>query len=480
MTNEELVRQSLENLGGKQNVVSATNCMTRLRIEVKDASKINEEAIKKIEGVLGVVHDRPGYVEIVVGPGKCRKCADICRSMGIPAAGSADTKNDWQANKAAVKAGQKQSKVKSMLKTFGDIFVPLLPGVIAAGLCSGLATLMTQVMPNYAESSFWSIVYNLLALINAAFLSYLTAWAGYRAAEKFGATPILGGMLGMITGLGNIDTISRILGLYDEVQPLDSILRAGRGGVLAAVIGVWCLSYVEKFIRKYMPESLDIMFTPLLTLIVCLVPYILVVMPITGYISTGLCWIVQQVCMSESLIMRIVAGYISTALFLPMVAMGMHHGLVALYSVQLETMGYVTLYPALAMAGAGQVGAAIAIYLKAKKVGNTRMKEVITGALPAGVLGVGEPLIYGVTLPMGRPFITAGLGAGFGGAFVMAMQVAATTWGPSGLLAIFVMTAGPDGATMSVACYVVGLLISYIMGFIVTNAMIKPEEVADA
>lgn len=480
MTNEELVRQSLENLGGRSNVISATNCMTRLRIEVKDDAKINEEAIKKIEGVLGVVHDRPDYIEIVVGPGKCRKCADICRSMGIPAAGEASTKNDWQANKAAVKAGQKQSKIKSMLKTFGDIFVPLLPGVIAAGLCSGLATLMTQVMPNYAESSFWSIVYNLLALINAAFLSYLTAWAGYRAAEKFGATPILGGMLGMITGLGNIDTISQILGLYNEVQPLDSILRAGRGGVLAAVIGVWCMSYVEKFIRKYMPESLDIMFTPLLTLIVCSVPYILVVMPITGYISTGLCWIVQQVCMSESLIMRLIAGYISTALFLPMVAMGMHHGLVALYSVQLETMGYVTLYPALAMAGAGQVGAAIAIYLKAKKVGNTRMKEVITGALPAGVLGVGEPLIYGVTLPMGRPFITAGLGAGFGGAFVMAMQVAATTWGPSGLLAIFVMTAGPDGATMSVACYVVGLLISYIMGFIVTNAMIKPEEVADA
>ena len=430
MTNEELVRQSLENLGGRSNVISATNCMTRLRIEVKDDAKINEEAIKKIEGVLGVVHDRPDYIEIVVGPGKCRKCADICRSMGIPAAGEASTTNDWQANKAAVKAGQKQSKIKSMLKTFGDIFVPLLPGVIAAGLCSGLATLMTQVMPNYAESSFWSIVYNLLALINAAFLSYLTAWAGYRAAEKFGATPILGGMLGMITGLGNIDTISQILGLYDEVQPLDSILRAGRGGVLAAVIGVWCMSYVEKFIRKYMPESLDIMFTPLLTLIVCSVPYILVVMPITGYISTGLCWIVQQVCMSESLIMRLIAGYISTALFLPMVAMGMHHGLVALYSVQLETMGYVTLYPALAMAGAGQVGAAIAIYLKAKKVGNTRMKEVITGALPAGILGVGEPLIYGVTLPMGRPFITAGLGAGFGGAFVMAMQVAATTWGP--------------------------------------------------
>ncbi len=330
MTNEELVRRSLESIGGKSNVVSATNCMTRLRIEVKDDSKIDEAALKGIEGVLGIVHDRANYLEIVVGPGKCRKCADICRQMGIPAAGGADTKNDWQANKAAVKAEQKQSKVKSMLKTFGDIFVPLLPGVIAAGLCSGLATLLAQVMPNYAESSFWSVVYNLLALINAAFLSYLTAWGGYRAAEKFGATPILGGMLGMITGLDNINSISRILGLYDEAVPLDSILRAGRGGVLAAVLGVWCLAKVERFIRKRMPESLDIMFTPLLTLLNCLIPYILVFLPITGYISTALCWVVEQVCMSDSLVIRIVAGYISSALVLPMVAMGMHHGLVAL------------------------------------------------------------------------------------------------------------------------------------------------------
>ena len=145
-----------------------------------------------------------------------------------------------------------------------------------------------------------------------------------------------------------------------------------------------------------------------------------------------------------------------------------------------KTMGYVMLYPALAMAGAGQVGAAIAISRKAKKVGNERLRNVIRGALPAGFLGVGEPLIYGVTLPMGKPFITAGLGAGFGGAFAMATEVAATTWGPSGLLALFVMTAGPHGAVQSVLCYAIGLVISYIMGFIITNAMVKDEEVANA
>lgn len=480
MTNEELVRASLERLGGKGNVLTATNCMTRLRVQVKDDAKVDEEGLKKIEGVMGVVHDRANYVEIVVGPGKCRKCADICRAMGIPAAADTADANDWQANKAAVKAAQKQNPVKDLLKTVGDIFVPLIPGVIAAGLCSGLATLLAQVMPDYASSSFWTIVYNLLALINASFLTYLTAWAGYRAAEKFGATPILGGMLGMITTLGNIDNIARVIGLYNEESPLDSILRSGRGGVLAAIIGVWCLAQVEKFIRKRMPDSLDIVFTPLLTLLICIIPYILIIMPITGYISTALCWVVEQLCMSSNLFVRILAGYLSALLFLPMVAMGMHHGLVALYTVQLNAFGYVTLYPALAMAGAGQVGAAIAIYLKAKKVGNERMKSVIAGALPAGILGVGEPLIYGVTLPMGKPFLTAGLGAGFGGAFVMAMQVAATAWGPSGVLALFVMTAGPNSAAATVGFYAIGLVISYIMGFIITNIMVTPEEVANA
>ena len=103
-----------------------------------------------------------------------------------------------------------------------------------------------------------------------------------------------------------------------------------------------------------------------------------------------------------------------------------------------------------------------------------------SAATPAGLLGIGEPLIYGVTLPMGKPFISAGLGAGFGGAFVMAMQVAATAWGPSGLLALFVMTAGPHGVAASVGCYAVGLVICYIMGFIVTNAMVSVEDVANA
>ncbi|MCI8474247.1 MAG: PTS transporter subunit EIIC, partial [Oscillospiraceae bacterium] len=394
MTIEQLVDKILEHMGSKSNVITATNCMTRLRINVKDDSSVNEEALKALEDVMGIVHDRANYWEVVVGPGKCRKCADRCKDLGIPAAadGEMTTGGDWKANKAAVKAGQKDNRVKSMLKTFGDIFVPLIPGVIAAGLCAGLNTLIQQVFKGSAEAGWYIIVTSLLGLINTAFMTYLTAWAGYRAAEKFGGTPVLGGMLGMITTLGGIDAISKVVHLYNEAQPLDAILRAGRGGVLAAVIGVYFMCKIERAIRAKMPDSLDIVFTPVLTLLITLVPYILIVMPITGLISTALVKLVGAVALSESAIVRAISGYLGAALFLPMVAMGMHHGLVALYTVQLETFGAVFRYPALAMAGAGQVGAALAIYLKCKKCGNKRLQSVIGGALPAGILGVGEPL----------------------------------------------------------------------------------------
>ena len=507
MSIKELSLKIIELVGTKDNIVSATNCMTRMRIHVKDDSAINDEALRETEGVLFLVHDQQKYVEVVVGPGKSRKCADVFKEEGIPvsaeesedssSAGKSDSSvsadktegsavvngkvsEDWRSNKQKVKSAQKDSKIKTLLKAFGEIFAPLIPGVIASGICAGIAIIIAQVNPNYADDKVWNVIYNFLVLIQTSFITYLTAWAGYRAAEKFGGTPILGGMLGMITTLSNIDTIATTLGLYDENQPLNAILRSGRGGVLAAVVGVWVMCKVEKAVRNKMPDALDTVFTPLITLVVTVVPYVFVVMPLTGLVSTGLCKIVELVALSSNPFIRMLAGYLGAALFLPMVAAGMHHGLVALYTVQLETFGYITLYPALAMAGAGQVGAAIAIFIKARKVGNKRICNVIGGALPAGVLGVGEPLIYGVTLPMCKPFLTAGLGAGFGGAFVMLMEVAATTWGPSGLLGIFVMTAGPNGAGKSIAFYLIGFFISVIMGFILTWFGIKNEEVRDA
>jgi len=481
MTNQELSLKILELVGGKDNVTAATNCMTRLRVNLKDYAKADIEGLKATEGVLQVIE--MDNLHIVLGPGKAKKVTDLFKADAGVSEGMS-TEASWQDNKAAMKAGQKQGKVKTALKAVGDIFVPLIPGVIAAGICSGLATLITQANPGYAEVKWLFILHQFLTMINTAFMGSITAWAGYRAAEKFGATPILGGMLGAITAMANINTISQQVGgifwVAEGADALNAVLRAGRGGVLAVIFGVLLMAKVEKWVRSKMPDSLDIVVSPLVVMFVCVIPYVFVIMPITGLISNGLVGIVGAVCMSESVFVRMIAGFLGSFLFLPLVAMGMHHGLVALYSVQLAELGFVTLYPALAMAGAGQVGAAIAIWLKAKKTGNKRMMSVIGGALPAGVLGVGEPLIYGVTLPMGKPFITAGLGAGFGGMFCMIFKVAATTWGPSGILALPIMTAGGTNPAMQVAFYGIGLVISYIMGFIFTNISLKAEEVANA
>ncbi|MBQ6719074.1 MAG: PTS transporter subunit EIIC [Oscillospiraceae bacterium] len=479
MTNQELSLKILELVGGKENVTAATNCMTRLRVNLKDYAKADIEGLKATEGVLQVIE--MDNLHIVLGPGKAKKVTDLFKADAGVAEGMS-TEADWKENKAALKAGQKQGKVKTALKAVGDIFVPLIPGVIAAGLCSGFATLITQVAPGYADIKWLYIIHQFLTMINTAFMGSITAWAGYRAAEKFGATPILGGMLGAITAMANINNIAPLVGMWVEEggDALNAVLRAGRGGVLAVILGVLLMAKVEKWVRSKMPDALDIVVSPIIIMFVCVVPYVFVIMPITGIISNLLVSVVGAVCMSESVFVRMIAGFLGSFLFLPLVAMGMHHGLVALYTVQLETIGFVTLYPALAMAGAGQVGAAIAIWLKAKRTGNKRMMSVIGGALPAGVLGVGEPLIYGVTLPMGKPFITAGLGAGFGGAFCMAMKVAATTWGPSGVLALPIMVAGGNSATTQMLCYVIGLVISYIMGFIITNFTLKDNEVANA
>ena len=369
----------------------------------------------------------------------------------------------------------KQNRIRSGLRVIGDIFLPLLPGIISAGLCGGVASLISQTVPNYADNNIWSFIYQILTLINTAMMSFLTAWAGYRAAERFGGTPILGGMLGMITSLEGINRIADIMGLYNSAVPLDSVLCSGKGGVLAVIAGALLIAFVEKSIRSVVPESVDVVFTPLLTMLLCVVPYIVFIMPLFGYAAEGIVWLFSRACLSENVFVRALSGYFASAFFLPLVAAGMHHGLVALYSVQLQEFGYITLYPALAMAGAGQVGAAIALWKKAKKVGNDNLCSVISGALPAGLLGVGEPLIYGVTLPLGKPFLTAGLGAGFGGAFIMVTQVASTTWGPSGLLGAFVMTAGPGGSVRSVLLYLTALVISYIGGYLITNAFYREE-----
>ena len=371
-----------------------------------------------------------------------------------------------------------ENRKKPNFEVFEKVFDPVIPGIITAGLCSGFAALIAQFVPGYAENPVSAAVYYLLSLVSTAFMSFMPAWVGYSACDQFGGTAILGGMLGMITGLSEVNDLAQTLGLYNAADPAASILCSGRGGVLAAILGGWLLARLENWLHKRMPKSVDMVLTPFCTFLLVLVPYLLLVMPLTGLISTVLCGGVRLVCMSEHPAVRILAGYGCTAVFLVAVMMGMQYAFVALYSMELDSYGYVTLFPTLAMAGAGQVGAGLALLVKARKAGNARFANVIGATIVPGMMGVGTPLLYGVTLPLGRPFVTACLGGGFGGAFIMACGVASYGWGASGLLGIPMMGAGPVG-TKGMLLYCVGLAISCIMGFMLTFFTVPAERVKD-
>ena len=142
---------------------------------------------------------------------------------------------------------------------------------------------------------------------------------------------------------------------------LESILQTGRGGVIAAFLGAFLIAKFETWLRPHVHPNLDIVVTPLVSIIVICIPYILVVMPAAGMFSVGIEWCVEQTVMSGNVVVRLIAGYVGAALFLPLVAMGMHHSLIAIYTVQLNQLGWVSLYPVFAMAGAGLVGTSIAI-----------------------------------------------------------------------------------------------------------------------
>lgn len=368
---------------------------------------------------------------------------------------------------------------KSRFAVFGDIFEPVIPGIVISGICSGLAALIAQFCPGYAQSGPLMALYQLLSLVNTAFFGFMPAWVGHSACGRFGGTAILGGMLGMITGLDGINTLSQAAGLYNAADPSASLLCAGRGGIIAAILGAFLIARLEQFLKKHTPKSLESVLPTLGALLIVLVPYIFLIMPVTGMVSTGLCAAVGFLCESELLVVRVLAGYVCAALFLVAVMLGMQYAFVALYSIQLDTYGYVTLFPTLAMAGAGQVGAGLALLIKAKRVGNGKLASVITAATVPGMMGVGSPLLYGVTLPLGTPFLTACLGGGFGGAFIMATGVASSGWGASGLLGIPMMGAGAVG-TRGMLLYTVGLCISCAMGFVLTWFFVPQSRVKTA
>ncbi len=465
-----IARQIYEEIGGPENVQSLVHCMTRVRLSMIDETKVDLEKLKAIDGVMGVVEGET--LQVIVGPGTVNKVAQkMVDTVGVKlgeqfphSAGLSLEDRAALTKKAAKEKYNKPSKIKEVLNSISRIFTPLIPAFVGAGLIGGIASILANLITaGTIDGATFAQIVAVLGVIQKGIFAYLVIYVGINAATEFGATPSLGGVIGAVTMLTGITPEAPINNIFTG-QPLS----AQQGGIIGVIFAVWLLSLVEKNLRKVIPDSIDIIVTPTLSLLAIGLLTIFFIMPVAGTISTSLVGGINAVLNVGGGF----AGFLLGALFLPMVMFGLHQILTPIHIEMIDKTGSTTLLPILAMAGAGQVGAALALWVRLRK--NKEFAEIVKGALPVGFLGIGEPLIYGVTLPMGRPFITACIGGGIGGAIIGSLgHVGAIAIGPSGIALI------PLIADNRWLIYVFGLIGGYVGGFVATYFFGIPQSEKD-
>jgi N-acetylmuramic acid-specific PTS system IIC component len=392
---------------------------------------------------------------------------DLLKSEGTEAtapASDADLKMQASQNKAKMK-GKQNSAVHNFLTKFATIFTPLIPGFIAAGLLLGIATLLQQIFINDSASPATGLV-DLIAymkVFSIGLFTFLSILIGFNTQKAFGGSGVNGAIIASLFILRYVPEGK--VGYYAGMQDFFGLVIDPRGNIigvlLACILGAW----IERQVRRFIHDSLDMILTSSITLLITGAITFTVIMPIGGELFKGMSWLFLHLN-GNPFGTALLAG-----LFLIAVVFGIHQGFVPVYFALMDAQGFNSLFPILAMAGAGQVGASLALYFRAKH--GSLLRTQIKGAIFPGLLGIGEPLIYGVTLPRLKPFVTACLGGAVGGFFIgliswLGLPVGLNTvFGPSGLVSIPLMTSS-QGIFAGMAVYVAGILISYLAGFVLT------------
>ncbi|ALM73953.1 TPA: PTS N-acetylmuramic acid transporter subunit IIBC [Vibrio vulnificus] len=470
---QTMISQLLAAVGGSSNVSKCGNCMTRLRLTLANNGVADQAVIKQIPGVMGVVESDEQF-QIILGPGKAQQAAELMNKL-IESVINGDVQEQVMASDtndlSSVAAEQKKqmkskqtSAVQRFLSKFATIFTPLIPGFIAAGLLLGFATLLEQMFVlEQTPSQFMLDLIAYMKVFGKGLFAFLSILIGYNAQQAFGGSGVNGAILASLFVLGyNPDATS---GIYSGMSEFFGYTIDPRGNIIGVLLAAIIGAQVERKVREYMPDDLDMILTSVVTLLIMGVVTFVVIMPIGGELFKGMSWLFLNLN-DNPLGAAILAG-----LFLISVVFGIHQGFVPVYFALMEAQGFNSLFPILAMAGGGQVGASLALYFKAKK--DAVLRTQVKGAIIPGILGIGEPLIYGVTLPRVKPFVTACIGGAAGGFFIglvsyLGLPVGLNTvFGPSGIVAIPLMTSH-SGIFAGMAVFVVGLLISYVVGFLAT------------
>lgn len=427
MDYKSVAQQVLACVGGKDNIVSAAHCATRLRMVIADNDRCSKEKLEQIEGVKGVF-EASGQLQVIFGTGVVNKVfQEFAPLAGI----------DVESTKDDVKkaAASKQNIFFRAIKSLGDIFVPIIPAIVASGLLMGLLEGLCNVYPAMAGSSTYTIIH---LFSNAAFV-FLPILIAISAAKTFGGNIYLGAVIGMImihsdlmnawsvAGATDIPTASVWFGLYDIK------LVGYQGHVIPVVIAVWLMSTIEKKLHKIVPEIIDLFVTPLVTVLVTGYVTLTIIGPVFVVIENGVLDGAKWLITLPFGIGAAIAG----AAYAPTVVAGVHHMYNALEAGLLSAEGVNTWMPIATAANVAQGAAALALSLKTK---NQKTRSVALPASLSAFLGITEPAIFGVNLRYVKPFIAGCIGGAAGALVAGIMHVGASAYGITGIFGFLITT----------------------------------------
>ncbi|MFA9489459.1 MULTISPECIES: sucrose-specific PTS transporter subunit IIBC [unclassified Mannheimia] len=463
----KIAEQTIAKLGGKENITTLAHCATRLRLTIADESKIDKEGIENIEGVKGQF-STSGQYQIIFGSGIVNSVhAEMQKQMGLA---------DMSASDVAAAGAANQPLLQRLVKGLADIFVPIIPAIVAGGLLMGIHSMLTAVgffWEGESVVSRYPAIADLVDFINTvanAPFVFLPVLLGFSATRKFGGNPFLGAALGMLLvhpaladGWNYAKTLMEGNIKYWNIFGLEIEKVGYQGTVIPTIISAWVLATLEKTFRKFVPSYLDNLVTPMMSLFIAGILAFTVIGPFGreagSAISAGLTWLYDS--------LGFIGGAIFGTFYAPIVITGMHQTFIAVETqllAEVAQTGGTFIFPIAAMSNIAQGAACLGVAFAMKDA------KVRGLAVPSGIsalLGITEPAMFGVNLRYRQAFIAAMIGSGLASAFIAFFNVKAIALGAAGFLGI------PSIRPDSLAMYSVGMVISFVVAFTISAVWVK-------
>lgn len=454
MSDKELAQMILKNVGGKENVKSIAHCATRLRIVVKNKDKINVKEIENLDKVKGSFFNS-GQYQIILGTGLVNRIYDeVIQLVGE----ISNIDNNEEENYG--------NKFQRAIRMFSDVFVPIIPVLVATGLFMGLRGLLTQeAILNVFGLTLASIPQELLIFTQIltdtafAFLPALICWSAFK---NFGGSPVIGIVLGLMLVSPNLPNAYEVgQGTAEPMVFFGFIKVAGyQGSVLPAFVTGLIGAKFEKWIRRYIPDAIDLIVTPFLTMLVGIILALFVIGPVLHYVENGVLAIVQFIIFLPIGLGGLLYGCFGQLLGI----FGIHHVLNFLEISMLAQDGWNYLNPIGTCGNVAQAGAVLAVAIKAK---SNKTKQVAYPSCLSALLGITEPAVFGVNLRFVKPFIMAMIGGGVGGFLASLLGLKATGMSITGIpgTLLYLNEQLPLYVLVNLIAFFVAFILTYLFGY---------------